>query len=48
MDVSKSEYNIVNETSSQNNSSDVPTNVSTELKDDDHKNLQLLKRNKLF
>ena len=36
MDVSKSECNIVHETSSQNNSSDVPTNVITELKYDEH------------
>ena len=32
MDVSESEYNIVNETLSHKNSSDVPTNVITELK----------------
>ena len=36
MDVSKSECNIVHETLSQNNSSDVPTNVITELKYDEH------------
>ena len=36
MDVSKSECNIVHKTLSQNNSSDVPTNVITELKDDEH------------
>ena len=36
MDVSKSECYIVHETLSQNNSSDVPTNVITELKDDEH------------
>ena len=36
MDVSKSECNIVNETSSQSNSSDVPTNVISELNYDDH------------
>ena len=34
MDVSKSECNIVNKTLSQNGSSDVPTNVITELKYD--------------
>ena len=39
MDVRKSECNIVNETLSQNNSSDVPTNVITELKYD--KNIEL-------
>ena len=37
MDVSESECNIVHEILSQNNSSDVPTNVITELKDDEHK-----------
>ena len=36
MDVSKSECNIVNETLSKSNSSDVPTNVITELKYDEH------------
>ena len=36
MDVSESECNIVHKTLSQNNSSDVPTNVITELKDDEH------------
>ena len=36
MDVSESECNIVNETLSQNNSSDVPTNVITEVKYDEH------------
>ena len=35
-DVSKSECNIVHETLSQNNSADVPENVITELKDDEH------------
>ena len=35
-DVSESECNIVNENLSQNNSSDVPTNVITELKYDEH------------
>ena len=37
MDVRKSECNIVHETSPQKNSSDVPTNFITELKDDEHK-----------
>ena len=37
MDVSEPECNIVHEILSQNNSSDVPANVITELKDDDHK-----------
>ena len=36
MDVSESECNIVNKTLSQNNSSDVPTNVITELEYDEH------------
>ena len=36
MDVSESECNIVNETSSQSDSSDVPTKVITELNDDDN------------
>ena len=36
IDVSKSECNIVNKTLLQNNSSDVPTNVITELKYDEH------------
>ena len=36
MDVSESECNIANETLSQNNSSDVPTNVIMELKYDEH------------
>ena len=37
MDVSELECNIAHETLSQNNSSDVPNNVVTELKDDEHK-----------
>ena len=36
MDVSESECNIVNETLSQNNSSDVLTNVIMELNYDEH------------
>ena len=36
MDVSESGCNIVHETLSQKNSSDVPTNVITELKYDEH------------
>ena len=36
MDVSKSECNIVHKNLSQKNSSDVPTDVITELKDDEH------------
>ena len=36
MDISESEWNIVHKTLSQNNSSYVPTNVITELKDGEH------------
>ena len=36
MDISGSECNIIHKTLLQNNSSDVPTNVITELKDDEH------------
>ena len=36
-DVSESECNIIHEILSQNNSADVPDNVITELKDDEHK-----------
>ena len=36
MNLSESECNIVNETLSQNNSSDLPTNVITQLKYDEH------------
>ena len=36
MDVSESECNIVHETLSQNNSSDVPTDIIKKLKDDEH------------
>ena len=36
MDVSESECNIVHKNLSQNNSSDVPTNVITEFKYDEH------------
>ena len=35
--VSESKCNIVHETLSQNNSADVPDNVITQLKDDEHK-----------
>ena len=35
--VSESECNIVHETLSHNNSKDIPANVITELKDDEHK-----------
>ena len=36
-DVSKPECNIVHKTLSHNNSTDVPANVITELKDNEHK-----------
>ena len=36
MYINKSECNIVNETLSRNNSSDIPTNVITEFKYDEH------------
>ena len=36
-DVSESECNIVHKILSHNNSADVPANVITELKDDEHK-----------
>ena len=36
MNVSESECNIIKETLLQNNSSDVPTNVITEFKYDEH------------
>ena len=36
MDIIESECNIVNETLSQSNSSDIPTNIITELKYDEH------------
>ena len=41
-DVSKSECNIDHKTLSQNNSADVPANVITELKDDEHKEPSLI------
>ena len=44
MDVSKSECNIVHKTLSQNNSSDVPANVITELKDDEHKEHSVIEK----
>ena len=37
MDVSESECNIVHKTLSQNNSSDLRTNVITEFRDDAHR-----------
>ena len=43
-DISESECNIVHETLSQNNSTDVPDNVITELKDDEHKELSVTEK----
>ena len=39
IEVSESEYKIVHKTLSHDNSSDVHTNVITELRDDEHKEL---------
>ena len=44
MDVSESECNIVHETLSQNNLSDVPTNFIPELKDDEHKEPSVIQK----
>ena len=44
MDISKPECNIVSETLLQNNSSDVPTNSITELKDDEHKEHSVIEK----
>ena len=44
MDISESECKIVHEILSQNNSSDVPTNVITELKDDEHKEPSVIEK----
>ena len=44
MNVSESECNIVHKTILQNNSSDVPTNVITELKDDDYKEPSVIEK----
>ena len=43
-DLSESECNIVHETLLQNNSSDVPTNVITELKDDEYKKPSVIEK----
>ena len=48
-DVSEPECNIVHENLSQSNSTDVPENVITELKDDENKEPSVTsKSNKLF
>ena len=44
MDVGESECNIVHETLSLNNSSDIPMNGITELKDDEHKETSVIVR----
>ena len=44
MDVSESECNIVHKTLLQKNSSDLPTNVITELKDDEHKEHSVIEK----
>ena len=44
MDVSESECKIVRKTLWQNNSSDVPTNVITELKNDEHKEPSVIEK----
>ena len=44
MDLIESECNVVQKTLSQNNSSDVPTNVITELKDDEHKEHSVIQK----
>ena len=43
-DVSESECNIVHKTISQNNSVDVPANVITELKDNEHKEPSVIEK----
>ena len=48
MDVSESECNIVHKTLLQNNSSDVPTNVITELKDDKHEEPSVIQKEKSY
>ena len=44
MDVSESECNIVNETLSQKNSTDVPANVITRLKENEHKESSVIEK----
>ena len=44
MEVSESECNIFHENLLQNNSSDVPTNVITKLKDDEHKEHSVIEK----
>ena len=47
-DVRKSECNIVHETLSQNNSADIPANVITELKDEEHKKPSVTEKLTIF
>ena len=44
MDLSELEYNILHDTLSQNNSSDVPANVIMELKYDEHKEPSVIEK----
>ena len=44
MDVSESECNIFHKTLSQKNSSDVPANVITELKEDEHQEPSVIQK----
>ena len=48
MDASESECNIVHETLSQNNLSDVPTNVIPEFKDDEHKEHSVIEKGTIY
>ena len=48
MDVSESECNIVHKNLSQNNLSEVPSNVITELKDDEHKEPSVIGKGKTY
>ena len=47
-DVSKSECKIIHGTLSQNNSADVPANVITELKDDEHKEPSVIGKGTIY
>ena len=48
MDVSEPECNIVHETLSQKNSSDVPANIIMELKDDEHKEPSVIEKRTIY
>ena len=47
-DASESECNIVHEMLSQNNSADVPENVITELKDDEHNKTSVIGKLRIY